>query len=230
MIAAERKPFDEIYEMVRPYDRVLLAGCGGCVTVCLTGGERAVAILARQLCLKDQTQGRERTITEITITRQCDAEYVEQIAEEARRADVVLTMACGVGANYMTEILDGPIVLPAMNTLFMGTNLEQGKWSERCAACGDCMLARTGGICPIARCSKSFVNGPCGGAHDGKCEIQRENDCAWVLIVERMKRLGRLQELTEISAPRDWSTSRDGGPRAMVVPGSDADETETEKE
>lgn len=220
MIVAKRKPFDEIYSMIEPFDRVLLAGCGGCVTVCLTGGESAVSVLAAELRLKDQLKGRQRTITERTITRQCDAEYVRELAEDAGNADIVLSMACGVGVNYMTEILTGSITLPAMNTLFMGANISQGEWSERCAGCGDCMLAETGGICPIARCSKSLMNGPCGGTQDGKCEIDSDIDCAWAMIVERMEALGRVDELVEIKPPRDWSTSRDGGPRRMIVEGS----------
>ena len=217
MIVAERKPFDEIHEMIGRSGKILLVGCGGCVTVCLTGGERAVAVLAAQLRLKDDLAGIERSITERTITRQCDAEYIQEIAEEARSADAVLSMACGVGVNYMTEVLAGPIVLPAMNTLFMGTNIQQGAWSERCAGCGNCTLERTGGICAVARCSKSLMNGPCGGTQDGKCEVDPETDCAWALIVERMGLLGRLDELVEITPPRDWSTGRDGGPRRMIV-------------
>ena len=220
MIVVERKPFDEIYTMIEPFERVLLTGCGGCATVCLTGGEQAVMVLAGQLRLKDQINGRERTVIERTITRQCDAEYIEELSADAHDADVVLTMACGVGVNYMTEVLAGPTVLPAMNTLFMGANIRQGEWSERCAGCGDCMLARTGGICPIARCSKSLMNGPCGGTNDGKCEINPDIDCAWAMIVERMEYLGRLDELTEVMPPRDWATSRHGGPRRMIVESS----------
>ncbi len=217
MIVAERKPFDEIYEAIQPFERILVAGCGGCVTVCLTGGERAVSVLADELRLKDRLDGRERAITECTVTRQCDAEYVQELAEHARKHDVVLSTACGVGVNYMSEVLNGSIVLPAMNTLFMGANVRQGEWSERCAGCGNCTLGKTAGICPVARCSKSLMNGPCGGSQDGKCEINPDTDCAWTIIVERMELLGRLDELTEIMPPRDWSTSRDGGPRRMVV-------------
>jgi ferredoxin len=220
MIVAERKPIDEIYAMLKPFDKVLVVGCGGCVTVCLTGGERSVAVLAEQLRLKDNLEGGNHTFTECTITRQCDAEYVEEIRSQAADADVVLSMACGVGVNYMTEVLGGPVILPAMNTVFMGANIAQGQWSERCAGCGDCMLEKTGGICPIARCSKSLMNGPCGGTDDGKCEVGCEIDCGWALIVQRMTDLGRLDELTEVMPPRDWSTSRDGGPRRMTVEGA----------
>ena len=217
MITAERKPFDELYGMIEPYEDILLVGCGGCVTVCLTGGEQAVSLLAAELRLKDRLLGRERTVTERTITRQCDAEYIGPLADEAGRSGVVLSTACGVGINYMTEVLGDPVVLPAMNTLFMGANIRQGEWSERCAGCGDCMLGKTGGLCPIARCSKSLMNGPCGGTQDGKCEVSPDTDCAWAMIVERMDRLGRLDELMEVTPPRNWAPGRDGGPRRMTV-------------
>ncbi len=218
MIVAERKPFDEIYGMIEPFKNILLVGCGGCVTVCLTGGERAASILLNELRLKDKIAGVDRTFTESTITRQCDAEYIHEIAEQAKDVDVVLSLACGVGVNYMTEVLGGPVVLPAMNTQFMGANIRQGEWSERCGGCGNCMLEATGGICPIARCSKSLMNGPCGGTNNGKCEVDESIDCAWALIVERMKSLGREEELTRVIPPRDWSTGRSGGPRGMIVP------------
>jgi ferredoxin len=227
MIVAERKPFGEIYGMFRRKESVLVVGCGGCVTVCMTGGERAVATLAEQIQLKDRMLGRKRKIIQRTIQRQCDAEYVREIAQEASGFSAVLSMACGVGVNYMTEILGGPLVLPAMNTLFMGANIRQGEWAECCAGCGNCTLDKTGGICPVARCSKSFMNGPCGGTRDGKCEVNPQTDCAWVLIVKRMEQLGRLEELLEVVPPRNWSTARDGGPRRMVLPDAVV-ETKTE--
>ena len=217
MIIAERKPIDEIHAMLKPFDKVLIVGCGGCVTVCLTGGERSVEVLAEQLRLKDNIEGGKHTFTECTITRQCDAEYVEEIRSQAAEADVLLSMACGVGVNYMTEVLSDSITLPAMDTKCLAANIRPGEWAERCAACGSCMLQQTGGICPIARCSKSLMNGPCGGTQDGKCEVNPDTDCAWAKIVERMDKLGRLDELTELSPPRDWSTGRHGGPRGMVV-------------
>jgi len=217
MIIAERKPIDDIYAMIKPFNKVLIVGCGGCVTVCLTGGERSAVVLGEQLRLKDNLEGGNRTFTEVTITRQCDAEYVETIRAQAADADVLLSMACGVGVNYMTELLDDCITLPAMDTKCLAANIRSGEWAERCAACGSCMLEETGGICPIARCSKSLMNGPCGGTQDGKCEVNADLDCAWAKIVDRMDKLGRLDELTELSPPRDWSTGRHGGPRGMIV-------------
>ena len=108
-------------------------------------------------------------------------------------------------------------VVPAVNTTFLGAALEQGVWAERCQGCGDCVLEITGGICPIARCSKSLLNGPCGGSSEGKCEIDPEVDCGWQLIYDRLSALGKLENLNRMLPARDWSTSRDGGPRRRVV-------------
>ena len=216
MIVAQRKPFDRIYEMIQSFDKVLVAGCGGCVTVCLTGGEQAVSVLAAELRLKDKIAGRQREIVERTITRQCDAEFVRELAEDAGAADGVLSTACGVGVNYMTEVLEGPLVLPAMDTTFMGANIAEGTWSERCAGCGNCVLDMTGGICPIARCAKSMLNGPCGGSEDGHCEIDPNTPCAWQLIHDRLIHLGRLDAIMNPQPPKNWKMARDGGPRRIV--------------
>lgn len=218
MIIAERKPFEEIREMVAPYERVLVLGCGGCVTVCSAGGEKEVGLLAEQLRLAAKTHGETRQVFEETITRQCDPEYLEEIRTPLADVDAILSMACGVGVNFVTEritVRNVP-VLPALNTSFMGATEEQGVWREKCAGCGNCILHLTGGLCPVARCSKNISNGPCGGSNDGKCEIDPEIDCIWARIVERLEELGRLDELERIEPARDWSTWRHGGPRSIT--------------
>jgi hypothetical protein len=106
-------------------------------------------------------------------------------------------------------------VLPALDTRFFGANIDEGTWSERCAGCGQCIVAATEGICPIARCSKSLLNGPCGGSQDGHCEVDAKIDCAWQLIYDRLEKLGRLDQLEEILPPKDWSRGRDGGPGTL---------------
>jgi len=128
----------------------------------------------------------------------------------------VLSLACGLGVQTMNEQFPDKITLPGLNTTFLGQPTEQGVWAERCQACGNCVLALTAGICPIARCSKSLLNGPCGGSNNGQCEIDPKVDCAWQLIYERLKSLDKLGLMTEIQPARDWSTSRDGGPRKIV--------------
>ena len=218
MIVAERKPFDEVYTFTSNHNKILVLGCGSCVTVCMAGGEKEVGILASQIELAARQKGDTLTLTEHTITRQCDAEFFdEKTARMIEESDAVISMACGVGVQFCVERFPSTIVYPALNTDFYGATLKQGVWVERCAGCGQCVLADFGGICPIARCSKSLLNGPCGGSVNGKCEVDPENiDCAWQLIYDRMKMLGRLDDLEKNQPVKDWSSSRDGGPRKIV--------------
>ena len=202
MIVAERKPFEEIKESVRAYERILVLGCGTCVSVCLAGGEREVAILASQLRMAFKLEGREVEIGELTITRQCDREYIEPIRQTAALYDVILSMACGAGVQLVAEVLEPKVVLPALNTRFIGVTEAEGVWGERCMACGDCLLAYTGGICPVTMCAKGLLNGPCGGTDHGKCEVDREKDCAWTLIYRRLEAQGRLDMIERIFEPK----------------------------
>lgn len=216
MIVAEQKPLEEIKQMLVPYEEVLVLGCGTCVTVCFAGGEKEVGILAASLRMATRLDGDPKEILEATVQRQCEQEYNEEAADQLRRVDAVLSLACGIGVQTLNEQFPDVITLPGANTTFLGQPIEQGVWAERCQACGNCLLGKTGGICPIARCSKSLLNGPCGGSQNGKCEINAEIDCAWQLIYDRLKALNRLEWLLEIEPVKDWSTSRDGGPRQIV--------------
>jgi len=217
LITAVQKPFEEISEMVRGVQNLLVLGCGSCVTVCMAGGEKEVEILASTLRLANKKNGVSMEIMEDTIERQCDREFFDDVKEKIGRAEAVLSMACGVGVQFCSEVFEGKIVLPALNTRFFGATEQQGVWSERCAGCGDCVLDKFGGICPIARCSKSLLNGPCGGSQDGKCEVDPENiDCGWQLIYDRLKSLNMLSRLEENELIKDWSTGRDGGPGKII--------------
>ncbi len=211
MIVAEQKPIEEIKRFVEGHQRVLVLGCGTCVTVCLSGGEREVATLASTLRLSGNPE-----IVENTIERQCDAEFYEAVTEQAASCDAILSMACGVGVQMAARIFPDKPVYPALNTIFCGTNDGAGLWSENCLACGDCKLGDYGAVCPVTRCSKSLLNGPCGGSVDGKCEVGPENiDCGWQLIYDRLKALGKLDVLAEIAEPKDWSKTHYGGPRKL---------------
>lgn len=216
MIVANRKPFEEILGMIRPYRRILVLGCNECVTVCHAGGEREVAVLASEIRLSRAKDSEPLELREHTLERQCDYEYIDQIRSFVGDYDVILSMACGAGVQYVAERYRGKLVLPALNTTFLGVTLEQGLWAERCQGCGECVLHLTGGICPIARCAKSLLNGPCGGSSGGKCEVDRELDCGWQLIIDRLRELGQMDRYEEIIPIKDWSFSRDGGPRKRV--------------
>jgi ferredoxin len=217
MIVAEQKPFKEIYESVKDSENLLVLGCGTCVTVCMAGGEKEVGVLANQIRLAAKQEGRNIEVTEQTITRQCDKEFFDEtVSAGIKEADSVLSLGCGVGVQYIVELFSDVIVHPGLNTQFFGATVEQGKWAERCAGCGSCLLDVFEGICPIARCSKSLMNGPCGGSSNGMCEVDPENtECAWQLIYDRMKKLNRLEKLMEYQPPKDWSSDRDGGPRKI---------------
>jgi ferredoxin len=216
MITAERKPLEEILACIRPYGRIILAGCNECVTVCAAGGRREVAILSEALQMAFMQQGQTLEVNEITLERQCDPEYVEELAPFIDRADAVLSMACGCGVQEVAHRFKHKPVFPAVNTKFMGASERQGVWAERCQGCGDCLLGITGGICPIARCSKRLLNGPCGGSNNGRCEISTEVDCVWQLIWDRLKALGLEDRYEEILSAKDWRPSRDGGPRRII--------------
>ena len=216
MIVAEQKPLDEIRAMIAPFRKVLVLGCGTCVTVCFAGGEKEVGILASALRMAAAVDGREGEFQEATVQRQCEGEFLDLVADQVESADAVLSLGCGVGVQAIAERFPKVRVYPGLNTSFMGLTVEHGEWSARCAACGDCVLSKTAGICPIARCSKSLLNGPCGGSQDGKCEISPDIPCAWQQIYDRLEALGLLDTLEEIVPPKDWSAGLGRGARSIV--------------
>jgi len=216
MIVGSRKPMEEIEAMINPFERIIVLGCRECVTVCSVGGEKEVGILSAELRLARKQKGRTIEILEFSLERQCDHEYIEQIRTQVANYDAILSMACGAGVQFVAESYPEMPVFPAVNTTFIGVTEEQGVWTERCQACGNCILHLTGGICPVSRCSKSLMNGPCGGSTDGKCEVNKEIVCGWQLIIERLKQLGQLDRYEEYIPIKDWSSSRAGGPRKVV--------------
>jgi ferredoxin len=218
MIVAEQKSLEEIKTLVGDARKVLVVGCGTCVTVCFAGGAREAAIVASSLRMASKLDGNDKEVTDVTVQRQCEWEYLDEVAEQIGDVDVVLSLGCGIGVQAIAEHFPKAWVVPGLNTSFLGLPTEQGVWAERCAACGNCILGLTGGICPIARCSKSLLNGPCGGSEAGHCEINPDVPCAWQLIYDRLVSMNRLDAILEIEPPKDWRTSRDGGPRKIVRP------------
>ena len=213
MIVADRKPLDEILDSIKDYKKIVLMGCGGCVTICFSGGAKAVELLASQIKMARKKQGNEIEIIECTPERQCEYEFIDELKKELEQVEAVLSIACGVGVQAMTERQPESITIPGLNTKFMGYPVEHALWDERCAGCGDCVLEWTGGVCPISRCAKKLLNGPCGGSADGKCEVDKDTECAWQLIYDRLKKLGKLDNLTVVREPKDWRTSTNAGQR-----------------
>ncbi len=216
MIVAEQKSLDEIKTLIGKAENILVVGCGTCVTVCFAGGSREAAIMASSLRMSTKLDGHGKNVTDVTVQRQCEWEYLDQIGEEIAHVDLVLSLGCGIGVQAIAEHFPNAWVVPGLNTSFLGLPTEQGVWDERCAACGDCILGLTGGICPIARCSKSLLNGPCGGSEAGHCEIDPNVPCAWQLIYDRLSSAGKLDYLLEIQPPKNWRTARHGGPRRII--------------
>jgi ferredoxin len=222
VIVGTRKPLAEIQDMVKKYDRLLLAGCDTCVAECASGGRREVAELAAALQMAFRLGGQEKDIQEASVDRQCVHEFLLDVVEAAQEADAVLSLACGAGVQSLADRLPETPVFPALNTLFIGETAQRGLWLENCRGCGNCMLGLTGGICPVSRCAKSLLNGPCGGARNGLCEINLAKEiipevpCAWLQIYDRLLALGEVDRLMELTPPKDWSTGDACGPRRVV--------------
>ena len=216
MIVAERKAFEQILAMLAPHKQVLVLACGGCVTVCLSGGEKQAEELASQLRLAARAGGLDMTVDADCIQRQCDREFTASLKKPLTDYDAVLSIACGVGVGFMSEQFPTARVLPGLNTSFYGACTAPGEWQEYCHGCGECELGWTGGICPIARCSKSLINGACGGTNHGKCEVSKDMDCAWYLIYKKLQETHRLEDLRKMRGARQWSRDRGRGVRRLT--------------
>ena len=206
MIIAARKPLEEIRNMLSGYKRILVVGCGTCVTICWAGGEKEVGILSSQLRLASSKDGNGLSVMEAVVERQCEKEMViEELGDKVQGVEAILSMGCGVGVQTIAEVFEEKPIFPALNTTFIGMPEKEGLWLEMCGACGDCFLDRTGGICPVVRCAKGLLNGPCGGTRKGgKCEIDPEKDCAWVLIYRRLEKQGRLDLMRKYYEPKNY--------------------------
>jgi ferredoxin len=216
MIVASPKSITELKELIARHDNVMFVGCGTCVTVCLAGGEREVGIASYAVRMARKLNGQPVEITQLTIERQCENEFIKDLAEPAAKADAIVSFGCGVGVQAIAERFPELPVYAGLNTEFMGLLEEQAVWTEKCLGCGDCMLAQFGGICPVTRCAKRLLNGPCGGSTQTHCEVDPDRPCAWQLIYERLKNIDQLDRLDEVVPAKDWSTSWHAGPRKVV--------------
>ncbi len=212
MIITEQKEFDEILCSLEGYERVFLLGCGVCATTWSTGGEKEVREMAAQLT----EAGKECAGWMVTEESTCDIRttrlLLKRSKEQVGAADAVLVLACGAGVQTVGGLVDVP-VYPALNTLFLARLKNLSVCDERCRLCGSCILAETAAICPVTLCPKGLMNGPCGGYEDGKCEVDREQDCAWVAIYERMEVLKQRERFRTIREPKDWR--EDGHPGSV---------------
>ncbi|OGP58763.1 MAG: hypothetical protein A2V67_18055 [Deltaproteobacteria bacterium RBG_13_61_14] len=217
MIIAEWKPLSELTAKLRGHKKILLVGCATCVAECAAGGEKEVETLAPLLRMALHKEGHPAEVVTRTLERQCEWEFVEELAPLIPQVDAVLSIACGIGIQAVAERYSEVPVYPGVNTTALAIREEPGLWLARCQACGDCGLGETFGICPVARCAKSLQNGPCGGTRkDGKCEVDENLECVWYQIVKRAEARGQLDKLLEFRPAKNWSNSLHGGPKRVL--------------
>jgi ferredoxin len=216
MIVASRKPISELKRVLAGHDRVLFVGCGTCVTVCLAGGEREVGIMSYAMRMARRLDGQPIEIEQVTIERQCENEFIQELAPAAQRNAAILSFGCGAGVQAIAERFPEKPVYAALDTQFLGILEEQAVWEEKCLGCGSCVLSDFGGICPITRCAKRLLNGPCGGSTEEHCEVSPDRPCAWQLIYRRLKAIGQLDKLEQIVPPKDWRSAWHAGARRVV--------------
>jgi len=203
MIMTEKKPIEEIKESLQNSKKVFIIGCGTCATLSQTGGEEQVKEMAKLLSDKE-------IVGTLVPETPCDKRTLKRDLRPAsaslKAADAILVLSCGAGVQTVVELTE-KLALPGLNTKFIGMVEHIGAFYQRCLACGDCILDETGGVCPITRCPKGLLNGPCAGHMNEKCEVDREKDCAWVLIYKRMKALGQLDKFRAFRKPRNHQIS-----------------------
>jgi hypothetical protein len=198
----KQKSVEEIEQELGEFDRIYIAGCGTCATMTKTGGREEV------LKMKEHLQELGKLVTGCTVIPTACDEMTEVAIKEnngaIENANCILVMACAFGVHKLTAYIDKPVI-PALDTLFIGIEDSPGCFQEVCAQCGQCILGQTAGICPLTACHKGLLNGPCGGTNDGKCEVDKEKDCAWTLIYQRLDAQGRLDLMRKQQAPRDYN-------------------------
>jgi hypothetical protein len=202
MLVTEKKPIEEILEFLKDDKNIFLVVCNGCPEACETGGEKALKEVKEELEKNGKTVN-GTVLIDFLCNKMLVTTRLFRKAKEVNSADSVLVLSCGIGVQAVSNILDKP-VYPGLDTVSLGG--FQGLWpsNERCEECGQCYLGITGGICPITFCSKGLLSGPCGGAKEGKCEVNSEIDCGWHLIYERLKKIKRLDLLKKPAKPRNY--------------------------
>ncbi len=201
MIITQKKPIEELMAMLEGVTKVGLVGCGNCATACQTGGEKDLAEM------KEYLEANGKQVVGCAIPDECCQKLLvkkEMKAFKDTDVEAIVCMACGDGAQTVAENIKLP-VYPSNNTMFLGQVERVGVFNEACRMCGDCVVGTTGGICPITQCAKSLVNGPCGGQKNGKCEVNPDNDCAWIKIYNRLVELGQEDKIGIVRADKGYA-------------------------
>jgi len=217
--ATIQKPIEDIVTYFKPGERVFVVGCDNCAAKCHSGGIPETEGMANRLKKRGVNvigwcvpQPKGTSLCKLSNTRKV---LQEEYGEETKQADSFLVLACGQGFHTVIDATDGGVVHPGCDTIFGGETISDDFITEYCSLCGECIVEYTGGLCPVTLCAKSLLNGPCGGAKDGKCEVDRNRDCGWQLIYDRLKALGRLDEMMEYVEPKN--NSRWSRPRSLTV-------------
>jgi ferredoxin len=215
MIISEQKPLQGIIDSLKGYHKIFLVGCGECATTCKTGGKDELVKMQQELEKQGKTVLGACIPDAPCIASQIKTELAKNM-QLLRQAEVVLVLACGLGTQSVKDNdRVGLVVLPGCNTLFGAVVDAQGNFREKCSLCGECVLDITGGICPITLCAKGLLNGPCGGMDKGKCEVDKDKDCAWVLIYKELEKRKGLDSLKKVQAPKDFKKTTK--PRNLIL-------------
>ena len=224
MHATIQKPLREILNALKEGEKVMVVGCGNCAAKARSGGEPETQAMAERL------RAHGVTVTGWAVPPDggslCKLSATLKLLrtdrkDEADAADSFLVLACGQGVHTVIDAVETAMVHPGCDTIFGGETISDSAITEYCSLCGECVLESTGGLCPVTLCAKSLLNGPCGGAKDGKCEVDPQRDCGWQLIFDRLKQLGRVDSMLAYQPPKNWL--RSGSPRSLVMDGKRVD-------
>jgi hypothetical protein len=203
MILSEQKPWEEILDYLGEEDNIFILGCNGCAQSSGTGGPLQVDEMRKKL-----EEAGKKVTGAMVIDFLCQKALVKSRlrarTQEVEAAGSILVMTCGIGVQAVAAVVN-KVCHPACNTVNLGGSRGEWQGEERCLECGECLLDYTGGICPLTACTKGLINGACGGASNGKCELNPEKDCGWELIYERLKQKNQLDKLRKFIAPKDYS-------------------------
>ncbi len=210
MIITKKRDVKKLMENLKNYKSLFLIGCSECASLCGTGGDPELA------SMKEALEAEGKTVTGTLLPKtgcQTLGTKIElkKDKEACAAADAIIVMSCGAGTQSAVEIFPDKPVFPANDSLFLGNMTRFQMFDERCSLCGECVLDKTGGICPVTACPKGLLNGPCGGTDNGKCEVSPDIECAWVRIYDRMKKTDQLEDFKEVLKPKDWSAGRKPG-------------------
>ncbi len=223
MHATIQKPLEEILENIGTDEKIFVVGCSNCAAKCKSGGETETKEMKRRL----EEKGVKVTGWAVPSDggSLCKLSLAEKLLNvdyknETEKADAFLVLACGQGLHTVMDATDGGIAHIGCDTIFGGETVNDDFITEYCSLCGECIAEWTGGLCPLTLCTKSLLNGPCGGAKDGKCEADKEKDCGWQLIYDRLKKIGKLDLMKKYREPKNYL--KWGKPRSLLMEGKKA--------